>query len=236
MDMTEAFAELVAQVPSIVERGYAPLYFWEPDQTVPVSTNLTEADRLEGWDHIRAMEDIALAYLVVAAPHATGQTVIYAKWPLQGWSANPWCKRHLIRHVLDVSRENLDDYGEQIDLLNEDNGTACDTIQRLKAERDALDDIRKNHNDMLLVMAAEIGHDISSGNVPWNLLDDVICLRKRCDAAVARAELAEKTLLALDGIPCRHPGCFNHVSHPCEGCGRIAGRYSRAARQNGGAS
>ena len=134
MDMTEAFAELVTQQPSIVERGYAPLYFWEPDQTVPVSTNLTETDRLEGWDHIRAMEDIALAYLVVAAPHATGQTVIYAKWSAQGWSANPWCKRHLLRHVLNVSQENLDDYGEQIDLLNEDNGTACDTIQRLKAE------------------------------------------------------------------------------------------------------
>ena len=27
------------------------------------------------------------------------------------------------------------------------------------------------------------------------------------------------------GEPCTHPGCFNHVSHPCEGCGRIAGNY-----------
>ena len=27
-----------------------------------------------------------------------------------------------------------------------------------------------------------------------------------------------------DGVPCRHPGCLNHVSHPCEGCGRIAGK------------
>ena len=26
-----------------------------------------------------------------------------------------------------------------------------------------------------------------------------------------------------DGIPCSHPGCLNHVTHPCEGCGRIAG-------------
>lgn len=24
--------------------------------------------------------------------------------------------------------------------------------------------------------------------------------------------------------PCHHPGCLSHVSHPCEGCGRIAGR------------
>ena len=27
-----------------------------------------------------------------------------------------------------------------------------------------------------------------------------------------------------DGEPCGHPGCLSHVSHPCEGCGRIAGR------------
>lgn len=27
-----------------------------------------------------------------------------------------------------------------------------------------------------------------------------------------------------DGVPCSHPGCLAHVSHPCEGCGRIAGR------------
>lgn len=26
-----------------------------------------------------------------------------------------------------------------------------------------------------------------------------------------------------DGGPCGHPGCLQHVSHPCEGCGRIAG-------------
>lgn len=26
-----------------------------------------------------------------------------------------------------------------------------------------------------------------------------------------------------DGEPCYLAGCLNHVSHPCEGCGRIAG-------------
>lgn len=26
-----------------------------------------------------------------------------------------------------------------------------------------------------------------------------------------------------DGEPCKHPGCLNHVTHACEGCGRIAG-------------
>ena len=24
-----------------------------------------------------------------------------------------------------------------------------------------------------------------------------------------------------DGVQCSHPGCIAHVSHPCEGCGRI---------------
>jgi len=23
--------------------------------------------------------------------------------------------------------------------------------------------------------------------------------------------------------PCLHPGCYSHVTHPCEGCGRIQG-------------
>lgn len=31
------------------------------------------------------------------------------------------------------------------------------------------------------------------------------------------------------GEPCGHPGCLSHVSHPCEGCGRIAGRYPAPA-------
>lgn len=31
-------------------------------------------------------------------------------------------------------------------------------------------------------------------------------------------------ILFRDGQPCKHNGCLNHRSHPCEGCGRIAGR------------
>lgn len=27
-----------------------------------------------------------------------------------------------------------------------------------------------------------------------------------------------------DGQPCSHQGCLNHATHPCEGCGRVAGR------------
>jgi DNA-directed RNA polymerase subunit RPC12/RpoP len=26
-----------------------------------------------------------------------------------------------------------------------------------------------------------------------------------------------------DGQPCDHPGCLNHITHPCESCGRIGG-------------
>lgn len=29
-----------------------------------------------------------------------------------------------------------------------------------------------------------------------------------------------------DGEPCDHPGCLSHISHPCEGCGRVAGKKS----------
>lgn len=28
----------------------------------------------------------------------------------------------------------------------------------------------------------------------------------------------------IDGQSCGHSGCLSHVSHPCEGCGRIAGK------------
>jgi len=28
-----------------------------------------------------------------------------------------------------------------------------------------------------------------------------------------------------EGEPCSHRGCLNHITHPCEVCGRIGGRY-----------
>lgn len=31
-------------------------------------------------------------------------------------------------------------------------------------------------------------------------------------------------MLLRPGQPCRHPGCLHHISHPCEGCGRIGGQ------------
>ena len=33
-----------------------------------------------------------------------------------------------------------------------------------------------------------------------------------------------KQIRYAEGEPCGHPGCLRHVTHPCEGCGRIAGR------------
>lgn len=37
----------------------------------------------------------------------------------------------------------------------------------------------------------------------------------------------ERLTVVRDGEPCGHPGCLSHVTHPCEGCGRIAGRGKR---------
>jgi hypothetical protein len=34
--------------------------------------------------------------------------------------------------------------------------------------------------------------------------------------------------LLLDNEQCGHPGCLCHVSHPCEGCGRVAGKIEVA--------
>lgn len=32
-----------------------------------------------------------------------------------------------------------------------------------------------------------------------------------------------------DGEPCEHKGCLHHNTHPCEGCGRIAGHNKQEA-------
>ena len=34
-----------------------------------------------------------------------------------------------------------------------------------------------------------------------------------------------------DGEPCSHPGCAHHITHPCEGCGRIAARGRTTAQK-----
>lgn len=32
-----------------------------------------------------------------------------------------------------------------------------------------------------------------------------------------------------NGVPCSHPGCLHHVTHPCERCGRIGGMKRKIA-------
>ncbi len=43
------------------------------------------------------------------------------------------------------------------------------------------------------------------------------------DKHVGCVDVAEEKILFEDGQPCKHNACLNHLSHPCEGCGRIAG-------------
>lgn len=35
-----------------------------------------------------------------------------------------------------------------------------------------------------------------------------------------------------EGEPCSHPCCLSHVSHPCEHCGRIAGKTIMVHKNN----
>lgn len=39
------------------------------------------------------------------------------------------------------------------------------------------------------------------------------------------------TMAVPEGVPCKHPGCLSHISHPCEGCGRIGGRNKPTREQ-----
>ena len=39
-----------------------------------------------------------------------------------------------------------------------------------------------------------------------------------------RAQQVDASDKLTPGEPCDHPGCAQHFSHPCEGCGRIACR------------
>jgi hypothetical protein len=31
--------------------------------------------------------------------------------------------------------------------------------------------------------------------------------------------------------PCEHTGCYNHITHPCEGCGRVRGQITQEANE-----
>lgn len=44
--------------------------------------------------------------------------------------------------------------------------------------------------------------------------------------AILKVKPKHTTQILKDGEPCDHSGCLNHVFHPCEGCGRVAGKGS----------
>jgi len=47
---------------------------------------------------------------------------------------------------------------------------------------------------------------------------------------ITKTENRQEWLDSLpDGVPCDHVGCLSHVSHPCEVCGRTAGRRTPRA-------
>ncbi len=52
-------------------------------------------------------------------------------------------------------------------------------------------------------------------------------LRKSCEEASRQVDnwpSWKKELSGVplkDGEPCSHPGCVNHLTHPCEQCGRV---------------
>lgn len=48
---------------------------------------------------------------------------------------------------------------------------------------------------------------------------------------IERLEAEQRRIANLkDGVPCGHPGCLSHISHPCEGCGRVGGRRTNFCR------
>lgn len=50
---------------------------------------------------------------------------------------------------------------------------------------------------------------------------------KQVAGSIRKAELREQIwgkVIIPSGTPCSHRGCASHISHPCEGCGRIGAR------------
>jgi hypothetical protein len=87
----------------------------------------------------------------------------------------------------------------------------------------------------------EPGHSV---RIPWNsdtvelvsfgyvLVDNPQPLDE-FQRELAEMELSFRTGMSArnsgirEGEPCDHPGCLKHLTHPCEGCGRVGGRSER---------
>jgi hypothetical protein len=54
---------------------------------------------------------------------------------------------------------------------------------------------------------------------------EIIMLKSQLDETVGYAFQIVKLSKPMlpNGVPCDHPGCLSHRSHPCEGCGRVGG-------------
>ena len=51
--------------------------------------------------------------------------------------------------------------------------------------------------------------------------------RTLIEKALWEMGIAHDYTVLLDGEPCNHSECLHHVTHPCENCGRIAGKGIR---------
>lgn len=101
--------------------------------------------------------------------------------------------------------------------------------QRLEAAEEAFDltndMINEGYPDYLVEASSAAWDRVEKLREAW----DVEWSRYKDEQLLAndpawQAKEREKLLMTLpDGQPCGHPGCLSHVSHPCEGCGRIAG-------------
>lgn len=45
-------------------------------------------------------------------------------------------------------------------------------------------------------------------------------IRKECDLREDELIVEKLADVYRDSLPCPHPGCKSHITHPCEGCGR----------------
>jgi len=58
----------------------------------------------------------------------------------------------------------------------------------------------------------------------WKDTAEIAEKDKRIAELESKSSVHEPDVHLEDGKPCSHKGCLSHITHPCEGCGRIAGR------------
>lgn len=79
----------------------------------------------------------------------------------------------------------------------------------------------------IAIRAKESG-DTRKFNLHAGLLDQCAAVGRELRGKSPGQRRAKDLLLPLpDGVPCSHPGCASHVTHPCEGCGRIGAQTAR---------